>query len=247
MDSVNRFIVWTVEAAALLLIMLAGYLPAAAGTLVVMLLAVLFGYGWPRLLAVPAQKTLGTVLAATGVLAELATLLSRESSVLVWAAPIAAAGCIVVFVVQLLRGTGQSHRLESTLGCVGAVAATVSASGWLAAVRYTQQPGFLEIIAVSALVVVLVSMLPLPDAIVAPFGLSLGTLAAPLVALLLSEVHVLAAAVTGLLVSALFLAFRRLGSVSAPAGGWLSAISLGLAPVFSVGALVYLAEKMLLA
>jgi len=79
-------------------------------------LSAVFGYGWPHYLGIPAKKTLGAVIALTGAAAALTSGLTADANFLVWTPIFIAFGFGAVLVVQLIRGTGQAHRLESTLG-----------------------------------------------------------------------------------------------------------------------------------
>ena len=108
-------------AAALIGIVGASYWSVAAVAVVSGLLAALAGIGWPHLLDVPAKKTQGAVLALAGAGACTAAYFAPAAALLTWLPGIAAAGVGAIFLVQLLRGTGQAHRLESTIGNIAGV------------------------------------------------------------------------------------------------------------------------------
>ncbi|WP_207343492.1 permease [Arthrobacter sp. E3] len=209
-------------------------------------LAAAFGYGWPHYLAIPAKKTLGTVIALTGVGSALTAGLDAGGDYLVWTPILIAVGFAGVMVVQLLRGTGQKHRLESTLGAGTGVAIAGFASGWVASIRFLGEPGMTLIVAISAAVAIAIGMLPWPDRVLAPLTIVMAALAGPLAALLFSNVHVAQAAVLGVLVGAVMAAFRQLRTLSRKPEHVVGVVAAGLAPILSLGALVYFVEKIIL-
>ncbi|WP_125615322.1 permease [Specibacter cremeus] len=209
-------------------------------------LAIVFGFGWPHYLRIPARKTLGTVIAVAGAASAVAAGLTPGPEYLKWTPVFVALGFGAVMVVQLIRGTGQPHRLESTLGAgVGVVLASLGC-GWVAAYRFVGEPGMFRITGVSALVALLVGMIRWPDRVIAPLAVVLAALAGPLAALLFSEVHIVAAAVIGALMAAIIISFRRLATLSAPPATAAGAVSMAVAPILSLGALVYFIDKLLL-
>ncbi|NVM93326.1 permease [Arthrobacter wenxiniae] len=210
-------------------------------------LSAVFGYGWPHYLGIPAKKTLGAVIALTGAAAALTSGLTADANFLVWTPIFIAFGFGAVLVVQLIRGTGQAHRLESTLGAGAGVLIAGFAGGWVASYRFLGAPGMTLIIAVSAAVALCIGMLPWPDRALAPLAIVLSALAGPLAALLVSDVRILPAAVLGALVAAVIASFRRLRTLTGPMRGVTGALAAAAAPVLSLGALVYFIEKLLLA
>lgn len=230
----------------LVAILAASYAASGLQLAVGIVLAALFGFGWPHYLAIPARKTLGLVIAASGALSVIVANFTNGPSYLLWVAPIIAAGIGAIFVVQLIRGTGQSHRLESTFGGVAGVLIAAVGSGWIAAQRFTGEGALTLITGASAVVVLLLSVLPWPDRIIAPLGLVLGTLAGPLIAIAFSDVHILPAAVIGFVVAAILLSFRRLSSIAPARHSIPGGIALGLSSVLSLGGMVYFIDKMLI-
>lgn len=180
------------------------------------LLAVIFGYGWPHYLAIPAKKTLGTVIAATGAVAALTAAMAEGKDYLAWTPIYIAVGFGAVMVVQLIRGTGQKRRLESTLGAGAGVAIAGFACGWVASFRFLGEPGMTFIVAISAAVALLAGMLPWPDRLSAPLAIVLAALAGPLTALLVSDVRIVPAAVLAIVVASIIAAFRRLRTLTLP-------------------------------
>ncbi|POH56922.1 permease [Arthrobacter glacialis] len=209
-------------------------------------LAAVFGYGWPYYLGIPAKKTLGTVIALTGAVAALTAGLTSGVDYLVWTPIFIAVGFGAIMVVQLIRGTGQKHRLESTLGSGAGVVITGFTCGWVASFRFLGEPGMTLIVAVSAAVALMVGMLPWPDRVVAPLAIVLAALAGPMAALMFSDVRILPAIVLGVLVAAVVAAFRRLRTLTGHQKLSFGSVAAALAPVLSMGALVYFVEKMLL-
>lgn len=229
----------------LVAIIAASYGPSGLALTVGIVFSALFGYGWPHYLAIPAKKTLGAVIAICGALAVVIARFSPGPGYLAWLPAVIALGVGAVFVIQLIRGTGQSHRLESTFGCVAGVLIVTVGAGWIAAHRFTGESAMTWIAGLSAVVVLLLGMIRWPDRIIAPLGLVLGGLAGPLAALLFSDVHILPAAVIGLVIAAVLLSFRRLASIASPLGNVAGSIAMGLAPVLSLGAMVYFIDKLL--
>ncbi len=74
------------------------------------------GVGWPHFLGIPARKTLAALIGLPGVGSAVAATYLPAPGFLDWTPSFIAAGVMAVFVMQLIRGTGQAQRLESTLG-----------------------------------------------------------------------------------------------------------------------------------
>lgn len=218
-----------------------GYLVGA-----VAVIAVVFGFGWPHYLGIPAKKTLGTVIALTGVASALAAGLSAEVNTFGWSPIFVAVGFGAVMAVQLIRGTGQKHRLESTLGAGAGVALAGFGGGWVASQQFLEDPGMSTFISISAAVALLIGMLPWPDRVNAPLAIVLAGLAGPLAATLVSDVRIVPAAIIGVLIGAVIASFRSLRTLTGPPKSTFGAVSAALAPILSMGALVYFVEKLLL-
>ncbi|GAA1105027.1 hypothetical protein [Nesterenkonia jeotgali] len=129
-----------VAASALLAAMalaLASWAGALAMTLVVCGLSILIALGWPQLMGVSARRSLSAVIAGAGVISALgAGVVGSASDLFFWSSVALAFGVMSVFLIQVLRGTGRPHRLESTIGaCAGVLIATTGA-GWVAGLRY---------------------------------------------------------------------------------------------------------------
>lgn len=210
-----------------------------------MALAVVFGYGWPRYLGIPAKKTLGTVTALTGVAAALVAGRTSEFEGMVWTPLLIAVAFGIVMVVQVIRGTGQKRRLESILGSSAGVAIAGLGSGWVASLRFLEDPAMTLIVAISAAVAIVTGFLRWPERIVAPVTIALGALAGPLAAILLADDRIIPAAVLGVVISAVIAAFHRLRTFVGNPGGIMGLCAAGLAPVLSVGALMYFLQKIL--
>lgn len=209
-------------------------------------LSVIFGYGWPHYLGIPAKKTLGTIIALAGAGASLSVGLTEGTEYLTWTPIYVALGFGAIMVVQIIRGTGQKHRLESTLGSGAGVLIAGLACGWVASLRYLGEPGLTLIVGISAAVALLAGMLPWPDRALAPLAIGLAGLAGPLAALLFSDVRVLPAMVLGILAGAVIGAFRRLRTLSGVPERFIGVVAASLAPLLPLGSLLYLVEKILL-
>lgn len=211
-----------------------------------MALAVIFGFGWPHYLGIPAKKTLGTVIALTGVGSALTAGLTSGSEHLAWTPVFVAVGFGAVLVVQIIRGTGQKHRLDSTLGAGAGVLVSGFAGGWVASLKLLGEPGLTLIVAISAAVALLLGLLPWPDRVLAPLAIALAALAGPLAAVLFSDVRIIPAMILGLLVGSVIAGFHRLRTLAGLSSKVFGAVAVGLAPILSLGSLVYFVEKMVL-
>ncbi|SEF00819.1 hypothetical protein SAMN04489740_3698 [Arthrobacter alpinus] len=210
------------------------------------LLSVIFGYGWPHYLGIPAKKTLGTIIALTGAGSSLSVGLSQGSDYLMWTPVYIALGFGAIMVVQIIRGTGQKHRLESTLGSGAGVLISGFVCGWVASLRYLGEPGLTLIVGISAAVAVIAGMLPWPDRAGAPLAIGLAALAGPLAALLFSDVRILPAMVLGIIAGAVIAAFHRLRTLSGAPVRLIGVAAASLAPILPLGSLLYFVEKILL-
>ncbi|WP_245828016.1 permease [Sinomonas mesophila] len=211
----------------------------------VAVVAVAVGFGWPHFLGIPAKKTNSAVIAGAGIASAAAAALVPGPEYLVWTPLAVGVGVMAVTVVQLIRGTGQSHRLESVFGAGAGVFLCSLGAGWIATARLTGAGSMLLVAGISTVVALLVGMIRWPDTLVAPLAIAFAGLAAPLAGLVLGDVAVVPAAVAGLAIGAVLAAFRRLNSMRpsrlAPPG----LVALGLAPAFAVGALAYFLDRML--
>ncbi|WP_461172092.1 permease [Arthrobacter sp. Z1-9] len=204
------------------------------------------GIGWPHFLRIPAKKTLAAVISLAGAGAALAAAYAPAPGYLDWTPPFIALGIMAIFVVQLIRGTGQAQRLESTLGCSVGVLLACLGAGWIAGARFNGVREMLLVAAISAAVALLAGLIRWPDSIVAPLGIALAGLAGPLAGLVLSDIAVLPAAVFGVVVGAVLVSFRRLVTLRGAPINVPAALSIGLAPVSAVGSLAYFIDKLLL-
>ncbi|TYD00728.1 hypothetical protein FQ377_00865 [Arthrobacter echini] len=213
-------------------------------------LCVVAAVGWTHLLGVPARKSQSAAIGLSALLAVSLTALVPAPSFLAWFPACVALGVGAVFMIQLVRGTGQSFRLESTLGASSGVVAVGMGSGWVATERLAANAtdsGMTLVTGVSILVAIAVSLLPFPDRLIAPAAVALAALAGPLGALLFTDVPALAAAVVGLVCGAVIAATRRLLIARGTPLPALAAVSAGLTPVLAVGAVVYFLDGFFLA
>lgn len=237
-------------AGATTLVVAASYLSLTAVALSVGALCVVAAVGWTHLLGVPARKSQSAAIGLSALLAVGLTALVPAPSFLAWFPACVALGVGAVFMIQLVRGTGQSFRLESTLGASSGVVAVGMGSGWVATERLAANAtdsGMTLVTGVSILVAIAVSALPFPDRLVAPVAVALAALAGPLGALLFTDVPALAAGVVGLVCGAVIAATRRLLVARGTPLPALAAVSAGLTPVLAVGAVVYFLDGFFLA
>ena len=204
------------------------------------------GIGWPHFLRIPAKKRLAAVIGLAGAGSALAAAYAPAPGYLDWTPPFIALGMMAVFVVQLIRGTGQAQRLESTLGCSAGVLLACLGAGWIAGARFNGVREMLLVAAISAAVALLAGLIRWPDSIIAPLGIVLAGLAGPLAGLVLSDIAVLPAAIFGVVVGAVLVSFRRLVTLRGAPINVPAAFSMGLAPVSAVGSLAYFIDKLLI-
>lgn len=209
-------------------------------------IAAAIGVGWPHFLRIPAKKTLAAVIAVPGAGAAVGAGLAPAPGYLDWTPAFIALGMIAVFLVQLIRGTGQAQRLESTLGCCAGVLLACLGSGWIAGARFNGVREMLLVAAISAAVALLAGLIRWPDSVVAPLGIVMAGLAGPLAGLVFSDIAVLPAAIFGVVVGAVLASFRRLVTLRGAPLNIQAALSMGLAPVSAVGSLAYFIDKLLI-
>ncbi len=237
-------------AAAVTSVVAASYVSLIAVASVTAVLILVAAIGWPHVLGVPAKKSQSTVIALSALAATAAAFIAPGTDYMRWMPIAAALGLGGIFLIQLFRGTGQSHRLESILGAGVGVFLVCLASGWVAADQLTVNAGntgMMLVTGISVVIALAASLLPWPDRIVAPLGTALAATAGPLGAMLFTDVPALAAGILGAVAGAVVVCARRLllareAPVSVPA-----ALAIGVAPILVIGSLVYFLGKLLTA
>lgn len=204
------------------------------------------GIGWPHFLGIPARKTLAVLIGLPGVGAAIAATYLPAPGFLDWTPSFVAAGVIAVFVMQLIRGTGQAQRLESTLGSCAGVLLSCLGAGWIACFRFNGVREMLLVAAISAAIALMAGLIPWPDRVVAPLGVIGAGLAGPLAGLVFSDIAVLPAAIVGVVVGAVLVSFRRLVILRGESLSFAAALGMGLGPVAAVGSLAYFIDKLLI-
>ena len=244
--SLGSWTIGLVGIAGLAAIIAGVYTTREALVVVAVLIAAAVGIGWPHFLRIPAKKTLAAVIALPGAAAAVAAATVPGPGFLDWTPAFIALGMMAVFVVQLIRGTGQAQRLESTLGCCVGVLLSCLGSGWVAGARFNGVREMLLVAAISAAVALLTGLIRWPDSVVAPLGMVLAGLAGPLAGLVFSDIAVLPAAIFGVVVGAVLASFRRMATLRGAPLNVPAALSMGLAPVSAVGSLAYFIDKLLI-
>lgn len=244
--SLGSWVIGAIGVAGLVAIIAGVYVSREALIGVAVVIAVAVGIGWPHFLRIPAKKTLAAVIALPGVGSALAAGFVPAPGFLDWTPAFVALGMMAVFVVQLIRGTGQAQRLESTLGCCAGVLLSCLGAGWIAGARFNGVREMLLVAAISAAVALLAGLIRWPDRIVAPLGIVMAGLAGPLAGLVFSDIAVLPAAIFGVVVGAVLVSFRRLVTLRGGPLNLAAALSMGLAPVSAVGSLAYFIDKLLI-
>ncbi len=227
----------------------ASFLSPLAVAAVTAVLCAAAAVGWPHILGVPARKTQSAAIGLSALAATAAAAFTPGPGFMVWFPGAVALGVGAVFLIQLLRGTGQSHRLESTFGASSGVFAVALGSGWAAADRLAVNSagtGVLLVAGISILAALAATLLPLPDRVGAALVPASGALAGWLGALLTAGVPVLPAVLVGLVSGAVLVSGRRLLAAREEPLNPAAALSAGITPVLAIGALVYFLDALLL-
>ncbi|KAD4060295.1 hypothetical protein GD627_04400 [Arthrobacter yangruifuii] len=226
----------------------ASYLSVPAVAVLSGAAALLAGVCWPHLIGVPVRRTQGAALGLAGAAAAAGAYFAPAGAMLTWLPAVVAVGVGAVFLIQLLRGTGQAHRLESIVGIISGVLVVALGSGWVAADRLAGaegDPALLSVAGSAALAALAVTLIPLPDRMAAPLGLLVGGLTASLVALVVAGIPWQAAAFSGVVIAAVVMAFRRLALSRKDVSNTAGRLALGLAPVLVLGSVVYFLGRLL--
>ncbi|MCU1521978.1 MAG: permease [Arthrobacter sp.] len=230
-----------------LVAVIAGAYSAPEALLAVACLTALgIGIGWPHFLGIPAKKTLAALIGLPGVGSAIAATYLPAPGFLDWTPSFIAAGVMAIFVMQLVRGTGQAQRLESTLGSCAGVMLSCLGAGWIAGSRFNGVREMVLVAGVSAAIALLAGLIRWPDRVVAPLGIIGAGLAGPLAGLVFSDIAVLPAALAGVVVGSVLVSFRRLVVLRGEALNFPAALGMGLAPVSAVGSLAYFIDKLLI-
>jgi hypothetical protein len=240
---------WTIGIIGLagLAVFIAGAYASPAALLAVAVLAALgIGIGWPHFLGIPAKKTLAAIIGLPGAGSAVAATYVPAPGFLDWTPAFIAAGVMCVFLMQLLRGTGQAQRLESILGSSTGVLLSCLGAGWIASSRFNGVREMLLVAGISAAFALLTGLIRWPDRIVAPLGVVLAGLAGPLAGLIFSNIDVIPAAVVGVAVGSVLVSLRRLVILRGEQLDFPAALGMGLAPVAAVGSLAYFIDKLLI-
>ena len=224
----------------------ASYTSPEALLAVGVLTAAAVGIGWPHFLGIPARKTLAVLIGLPGVGAAVTAAYLPAPGFLDWTPSFIAAGVMAIFVMQLIRGTGQAQRLESTLGSCAGVLLSCLGAGWIATSRFNGVREMLLVAAISAAIALLAGLIRWPDRVVAPLGVVAAGLAGPLAGLVFSDIAVIPAAIVGVVVGAVLVSFRRLVIIRGESLSFAAALGIGLGPVSAVGSLAYFIDKLLI-
>ncbi|HSO92193.1 MAG TPA: permease [Arthrobacter sp.] len=227
-------------------IVVASYTSPEALLAVSVLIAAAVGIGWPHFLGIPARKTLAVLIGLPGVGAAVAATYLPAPGFLDWTPSFLAAGVMAIFVMQLIRGTGQAQRLESMLGSSAGVLLSCLGAGWIACTRFNGVREMVLVAAISAAMALLAGLIRWPDRVVAPLAVVAAGLAGPLAGLVFSDIAVLPAAIVGVVVGAVLASFRRLVILRGESLSFAAALGIGLGPVSAVGSLAYFIDKLLI-
>ncbi|MBB2994007.1 hypothetical protein E9229_000198 [Paeniglutamicibacter cryotolerans] len=233
---------------ATLLIVGASYAPtessfAALGVVVVLLAGL--ALGWGSLLGFPGKAALGVVLLIAGAGASALAIGTGSGPTMDWLAPCVAAGVLLAFLAQLLRGTGGAMRLEGTaIGATGVLIAVLG-SGWVALDGLGHSTPVVVVAGISMVGAGLIGAIRWPDRIVAPLGWIVAVLLGGVSSVLFADVDLVPALVLGAVTGAVIVAFRAiLVSEGGPADN-RGAIAAGIVPVLVCGAMAWFVETLL--
>lgn len=228
-----------------------GALGTWAAAVVGSVLVAAVALGWPQLLGAPARRSLTTVLLASGLAATWAVALwpvpeigdprrSFGGSLIEPVAICLALGTVAAFMVQLIRGHGRPHRLESTAGTVAGVAVVCAIAGWTALTRL--DAGALALsLAVSLALAALAGLTRLSGPWDVLLAVVLAGAASLALAVLLPGLHLPAAVTAGVLGAVGGVLTGRTApdrGRGRPVGN-RAAVALGVAPVALAGLLAY--------
>jgi hypothetical protein len=244
--AVKPWSIGVIGLAGLAAVVAGAYSSPAALLAVAVLTAVGVGIGWPHFLGIPAKKTLAALIGLPGVGSAVAATYVPAPAFLDWTPAFIAAGVLAVFVMQLIRGTGQAQRLESTLGSCAGVLLSCLGAGWIACSRFNGVREMFLVAAVSAAIALLAGLIRWPDRVVAPLGIVGAGLAGPLAGLVFSDIAVIPAVVVGIVVGSVLVSFRRLVVLHAEPLNLPAALGIALGPVSAVGSLAYFIDKLLI-
>lgn len=230
-------------------IVAASYVSIQALGVLVAGLGLVVAVGWPQLSGIPARRSQSAVIGAAAVIACAGSVTVSGPAYMIWFPAAVALGVGAVFVIQLLRGTGQSHRLESILSSSAGVFAVSLGAGWVAADRLALNAADSPLTLVAGLSLLLAfaaSLLPWRTAVTAPLGAVAAALAGPVVALFREDLPVVATALIGGVLAVAVVAATRLVRAHPTPVSLAAAATLGITPVLAVGSVVYYLDKLLL-
>jgi hypothetical protein len=185
---------------ALALLIGANYLPGATGSPalgVTLALLAAFALGWPRLLNVPSPHPVSLVIFVVGAAAVMLGRFAQPAPGLGWVAPCLAAGVILTFVTQLVRGTDAQKRLESAAAGICGMLVAAFGSGWAVLGTETDGRALALMAGISILGAAVPGVLRWPDRVVFPLGFVLAVLFGGAASLLHPALHVLEGLVLG--------------------------------------------------
>jgi hypothetical protein len=227
------------------LVALAAYLGEPALVVTAGVLALVVAVGWPPLVAAPAARGTGVVVALGGVGGVVAVTLTDDEPLLRGLPEVLALSVLLAFVHELVRRDGRERLVESVAGTVSGVLVAATAAGWLAAWR---TDGGLAVVVTGALALAVASAvsavriagwLRASLTVVAAGGAAVGA------GLLVPGVAPLPAALVGtavgVLVAALHRLFDRLPSMRRR---W-PALAGAVLPVSVTGVVVYVVGRVL--
>ncbi|GAA5227874.1 hypothetical protein GCM10025778_24070 [Paeniglutamicibacter antarcticus] len=234
---------------ALALLVGAGYLPGDTTwplVAVSVVLLALFSIGWPRLMKLPSPIPVSVVIFLAGTAATLLGLMQEPGPSLETVAPVVAAGVILVFLTQLVRGTDAQKRLESVAVGISGMLVAAFGSGWVMLGIDSRWHVLGLVAGISMVGAAVPGMLRWPDRIVFPLGLVLAVLLGGAASLLDQRIGVLPALVLGAGCGLVVVAVRAmLVSVGGPKGT-LQMAAAALAPLLVCGSLSWYVSALLL-
>lgn len=216
----------------------AGYLGATGVAVVVLILALAFATGWPRLLGLPTAHGGSVVIALSAIAGMVIVRLLSFGDLAI----VVALAVIAAVIHQMTRRDGRPRLVESLSGIVTGAVVVVSAAGW----AVTDANGELVVLAAATIAAAaLVTSLPLRAGLTGILAAVLGSLIGAGAGYAFAEIGWLPGLLTGMATGILTAACHVLYGRFPGAGHGRAALAAGLVLVLVPGVPVYLVGELL--
>jgi len=212
-------------------------LPALAAAL--LLATVAIAVGWATLLNLPTPRGSTAVIALAGAVGVTVAAVTDTPPYLRWLPGVLAVAVLIEFGHQLLRRDMRPRLVESVTGVVTALVVVAFGAGWLAAWHDDGGTGVVLVGAAAALGASAATGMPWPQRLTGPSAVAAATAFAAVAGKLLPDERALPAALVGLAVGVVVVAFDRLLSALPSSVQVTASVAMGTAPVVACGMVVY--------